>query len=181
MEKIEVKDLMKRIKNNYPEFTVDEDKFEEWYKELKGYDLEDVTEKLEKHLRNEEYSDKPPKLYYLTRYLVPAKEKNIVPNHRVVCQFCGEAVLESEYQDHYDRCRSAYAIAKDLGKYFGYEIDENKIRKMTQEKYNEVYDWYLRKMLTAENLPDMRRKVILTCLGENKEINITEEVKNMVS
>ena len=72
----ETNDFMERIKQHYQEFVIDDYKIEEWYKELKDYDYQEVNAKLEEHLRNEQYGTSIPKVYFLTKYLTKEKDKN---------------------------------------------------------------------------------------------------------
>ena len=51
----ETKQFMTRIKQHYQEFVIDNYKIDEWYKELKSYDYDEVNKKLDEHLRNEQY------------------------------------------------------------------------------------------------------------------------------
>ena len=68
MEKKDVIKIMTRIKKNYNEFINDDYTINEWFKELKDYDFEDVMKKIEEHLRSEQYGSKPPRVYFLTKY-----------------------------------------------------------------------------------------------------------------
>lgn len=55
MTKEQTKNLFRRIKSHYQEFTVDDFKVDEWYKELRDYDYDDVTKRFELHLNSEDY------------------------------------------------------------------------------------------------------------------------------
>ena len=65
MTKEQTKNLFRRIKSHYQEFTVDDFKVDEWHKELKDYDYDDVTKRFELHLNSEDYGQVIPKLWFL--------------------------------------------------------------------------------------------------------------------
>ena len=94
---LETNEFMKRIKSHYQEFVIDEFKQDEWYKELKKYDYEDVSKKFEEHLRSETYGEYIPKLYFLTKYLIPSNKKGEIKEYTVHCQICNKAVDYKEY------------------------------------------------------------------------------------
>ena len=75
MTKEETKNLFRRIKSHYQEFSIDEFKLDEWYKELKQYSYEDVTSRFELHLSSEEYGQLSPKLWFLKKGLRTIDEK----------------------------------------------------------------------------------------------------------
>ena len=75
MTKEQTKNLFRRIKSHYQEFTVDDFKVDEWYKELKDYDYDDVTKRFELHLNSEDYGQVIPKLWFLKKGLITIGEK----------------------------------------------------------------------------------------------------------
>ena len=175
----ETNEFMERIKSHYQEFVIDDFKIKEWYKELSNYDADDINNKLDEHLRSEVYGDQIPKLYFLTRYLTPSKDKGKVTHHMVECQLCGRGVFDDDYDAHYGRCLSSKTIVGDLKKYFNRNVDYQKLMLMSKEEFDKVYDAYLNKMLEADNLPLLRKKIILRCLYPDTEIDINELVKGL--
>lgn len=131
---------MQRIKSHYQEFVIDDYKFDEWYKELKNYDLEDVNQKLDQHLKSEEYYNQVPKLYFLTKYLTPINKKGIKKNIIVCCPICNREVNFENFDNHYGRCSSIRFINLQSIKYKGTGIDINMYQQMTDEKFEEKYD-----------------------------------------
>lgn len=75
MTKEQTKNLFRRIKSHYQEFTVDDFKVDEWHKELKDYDYDDVTKRFEFHLNSEDYGQVIPKLWFLKKGLITIGEK----------------------------------------------------------------------------------------------------------
>ena len=151
MKKNEVNEILKRIKSNYQDFIVDDYKTNEWNKELKDYDFEDVMKKVEEHMRSEDYGSFPPKLYFLTKYLQTTSEKNTKTNYLLQCTICGEYIPESEYDEHYDRCMDVDYIVRIRKKYFNKDITKemrNRFMSLSKEQFdtkfmeflNEIYN-----------------------------------------
>lgn len=143
MEKKEINEILKRIKSNYQDFVVDEYKINEWNRELKNYDFNDVMNKLEQHLRSEEYGKFPPKLYFLTKYLQTTEEKNTKTNFKLQCSICGEYVDENIYVNHYERCLDIDYIKHIRKKYFDTDITVDTIQKLKALSENQFYNKYL--------------------------------------
>ena len=178
MEKKETINFMQRIKSHYQEFVIDDFKIEEWHKELKKYDYEDVNKKLEEHLSSETFGEQIPKLYFLTKYLIPTEDKGKIRHYTVVCQLCGKEVADTEFDDHFIRCSAAQAIVRDLRKYFNLTVDYQQLMSMSSQRFEEVYVKYLNKMLDAK-IPRNRMKIILRCLYPDEKTDINELLKDM--
>ena len=116
----EAKTILGRIKIHYPAFSKDKAVQQEWIKELVLYDVDDVNRKLESHMRNEEYGDKLPKLFFLTNHLVPSLEKNRIRHYTVLCPKCGQAIPDVELDRHTPRCIEAHSIIRDMKKYYNF-------------------------------------------------------------
>lgn len=140
MELKEVSMLLKRIKSHYQEFIVDDFKVNEWYKELKDYSLEDVMEKLEQHLKSEQYGSQIPKVYFLTKYLIKEQEKNkkLVGNQQ--CNICHKMINIDEFETHFDRCSSVDYLNRRSIDYFEKPIDKEKYMNMEQRLFDEKYN-----------------------------------------
>lgn len=175
----ETNEFMERIKSHYQEFIIDDFKIKEWHRELSNYDAEDVNKKLEEHLKSEVYGDQIPKLYFLTKYLIPTNVKGKTVHHTVECQLCGQSVFDDDYDKHYKRCSSSTTIVRDLKKYFNMTVDYQKLMFLGEDTFESVYVKYLNKMLDAEDLPLIRKKVILRCLYPNTEIDINDLLKGL--
>lgn len=143
MKKNDVTEILKRISSNYPEFMIDDYKKNEWYKELKDYDADDVMRKVEEHMRSEEYGKFPPKLYFLTKYLQTTAQKNTRTNYLLQCRICGEYIPEQIYDEHYQRCIDVDYMVRMKEKY-----SKTKVAKETRNKFmnlsqNEFETYYL--------------------------------------
>ena len=143
MKKNETMEILKRIKSNYQDFTVDEYKKNEWYKELKDYDFEDVMRKVEEHMRSEEYGKFPPKLYFLTKYLQTTVQKNTRTNYLLQCRICGEYVPEQIYDEHYQRCIDTDFMIRMKEKYSKTKTSKEIRDKFMNLSQNEFESYYL--------------------------------------
>ena len=141
------------------------------------YDLEDVNKKLEEHLKNIEYGEHIPKLYFLTKYLIPTIEKGKIKHYVVKCQLCNCDIPDSEYDNHYRRCSGASTIVRDMKTYFNLTIDHEQLMKMNNIDFNKTYNRYLEKMLDSEKLDWFRKKIIMRCLYSNES---TETIEDML-
>lgn len=172
----ETNEFMERIKSHYQEFIIDDFKIKEWHKELSKYDAEDVNKKFEEHLKSELYGDSIPKVYFLTKYLVPTEDKGKVIHHNVVCQLCNQTIFDDDYDNHYKRCSSATTIARDMKNYFNVNTNYQIMMHMDEKSFDELYVKYLNKMLGA-NITDLRKKIILRCLYPDLD---TETLAEMI-
>lgn len=143
MTKQETISFIKKIKAYYPIFKLEEDGIDEWANKLKSYELEDVVKKFEEHL-NGEKSEEPPKLHFLTRYLLTKEEKEKYKGDYIVrCNLCGRELYLAEYDKHYEKClliKALIPILKSKGEDVSYEIlDEHDFTVLDKvwDKYNQ--------------------------------------------
>ena len=172
----ETNQFMERIKSHYQEFIVDDFKIKEWHKELSKYDLEDVNQKLDEHLKSSEYGEYIPKLFFLTKYLIPTKDKGKIKHYVVKCQLCNCDIPDSEYDEHYKRCSSASTIVRDMKKYFNLTINYQKLMLMKSAEFENIYNKYLVKMLDCNKLDMLRKKIIMRCLYPNQSKETLEDM-----
>ena len=138
----ETNDFMERIKQHYQEFVIDDYKIEEWYKELKDYDYQEVNAKLEEHLRNEQYGTSIPKVYFLTKYLTKEKDKNKYNTSNIIvrCQICGKKIRMNLYDKHYERCSSVEYLDIQSRRLYNKNLDKQKLRDMPDDSFNKIYN-----------------------------------------
>lgn len=171
----EVTELMKRVKSNYPSFIIDDFKINEWLDELKDYDNEDVHKKLEEHMRNEEYNAGPPKVYFLTRYLIKIKDKKTLDDYKVVCPFCRERISYNNNGEHIDRCRSIDYIDTQCKKYHNKRIDKEAFKRMTQDQFDIKYNRVLKDVYdntTNETEKKVISKILYDTPLELKDVGV---------
>lgn len=163
----DTKEVLRRIKSNYQSFVNDDYVLKEWYKELKNYDLEDVMEKLEQHMRSEEYGSTIPKLYFLTKYLKKTKDKGIIEKFSIQCSICGEFVSEEQYDKHFERCLDVEYIVKKRKKLFEKDTDKAEIKRyksLSEDIFDNKYLEFVDKIynLVSKEEQEMIDKIILT-------------------
>lgn len=159
--------FLKRIKQHYQEFIIDNTKIDEWYKELKDYDYQEVNNKLEEHLRNEQYGHQIPKVAFLTKYLtkISDKSKNNANNIRVRCHLCGKGMALNEYDKHIARCNSVEYLNLQSQRLYDKEIDKDKYRNMDDETFDKIYDKVLNKILEITNDSEEKQNIMNYFLG----------------
>lgn len=149
----ETKEFMSRIKQHYQEFIIDNYKIDEWYKELKNYDYDEVNKKLDEHLRNEQYGHQMPKVYFLTKYLTKISEKSQYDASKITlkCSLCGKVVTYNDFDKHIERCNSVEYLNLQSQRLYNKEIDKEKYRNMEDNVFNSIYDKLLNKILEITN------------------------------
>lgn len=141
MTKSEVINFMKKIKAYYDYFTIEDYKIGEWYDKLKKYDLEDVYRKFDQHLVGE-LKDSPPKLHYITKYLLTPEEKAQDRSDYIVdCNLCNQTMKLSKYNEHYDKCSSINYLLI-IFKKKNLEIKREELEKLDNNKFNNIYEKY---------------------------------------
>lgn len=138
----DTKEVLRRIKSNYQSFVNDDYVLKEWYKELKDYDIEDVMNKLEEHMRSADYGSTIPKLYFLTKYLKKSNEKGLTEKYNICCKFCNRYVPQDIFNKHYERCLDIDFIVSIRKKHFDIEISQEMIerfRNMDDELFQVKY------------------------------------------
>lgn len=179
MNKKETIRFMERVKSHYQEFIIDDFKVSEWYGKLKDYDDEDVNKKFDEHLNSEIHGENIPKVYFLTKYLTPTKDKGKVRYYTILCSKCGYEIPDEEYDKHLQRCIEASTVVRDMKKYFSMNLQKKKLMALSDEEFEKIYQSYLNKMLDAD-IPDFRKKIILRCIYSNMDIDVNEIVNEMV-
>nr|DAL31291.1 MAG TPA_asm: Loader and inhibitor of phage G40P [Caudoviricetes sp.] len=152
MTKQDLSELLKIIKINYQNFSMDKDLTNYWFECVKDYSYEEVADKLAEHLENDEYND-IPKAKQLTRFLMTEDEKlkkeQAYKGLLVACGLCGEWMDLNNYQNHYAKCLDiSYLImvSKRLG------------TPITRQELAELSDWKIKK-LCEKYKPDENVKI----------------------
>jgi len=179
MEKKETVKFMERIKSHYQEFVIDDFKISEWHGKLKDYDAEDVNAKLDEHLNSEVYGEQIPKVYFLTKYLIPTVDKGKVKHYTVICKACGQAVFDTEIKKHEQRCLESNSVVRDMKNYFNIKVDKQQLMLMDDKKFEATYQKYLNKMLEAP-IPNFRKKIIARILYPDMEVDVNAIIDEMV-
>lgn len=167
MTLIETKNFMERIKFYYQEFVIDNLKVEEWHRQLKDYNNQEINDKFEEHLRNENYCSQIPRIGFLIKYLIKEKDKatNNANTIRVRCNLCGKGMLLTEYDKHIERCNSVEYLNQQSLRFNEKEIDKEKYRQMDEETFNKIYDKVLNKILETTTDEEEKQNIMNYFLG----------------
>lgn len=167
----ETKLFMERIKQHYQEFVIDNYKITEWYKELKDYDYNEVNVKLDDHLRNEQFGNQIPKVYFLTKYLTKLSEKGQydASKIKVRCHLCNAILSFEEYDKHIARCNSVEYLNQQSLRFYDKEIDKAKYRNMEDKDFNGIYDKVLYKILEISENEKEKEMISNYFVGRGKQ------------
>ena len=158
--------FLKRIKQYYNDFVIDDFKVEEWYKQLKDYDAEDVNERLDKHLKSETYGDYPPKLNYILAGIIKTKDKDAVRKYIIVCENCGKTLDYFNYDVHIIKCNSIDYVIREMKKYLNKDVTREQLESLSDDVFWDKYDALLQ--IVKDKLPDNsgKKKLIQAYFGE---------------
>lgn len=146
MIKKEYDTLLKKIKDIYPSFSVDE---EEWWEIFSKYSYKEVCENLQ------EYDEEKPPLYMnLTRGLKEEVKRKPV---YIQCDICKEKILVGDdwnvFETHHRRCSKIDFIDRESKRIRGEGID---------------YSFY--KFMSDDDLDQRYRKIMDNWKEQHKEI-----------
>lgn len=163
----ETKNFMERIKFYYQEFVIDNLKVEEWHRQLKDYNNQEVNDKLEEHLRNENYCSQIPRIGFLIKYLIKEKDKaaNNANTIRVRCSLCGKGMALTEFDSHMERCNSVEYLNEQCLRLNDKEIDKEKYRAMDDATFKNIYDKVANKVLEISEDEEEKQRIMNYLLG----------------
>lgn len=115
----------------------------EWYKVLKSYDYEDISDSLDNWLKQESHDGFIPNVYELTRNCYTIEEKNRPTDFKCSCNYCGKFITFRDFDKHEKRCRSINYVFRTNKKYFNREIDKEELQKLNEEEFDDIYYKYL--------------------------------------
>lgn len=173
--------FMERIKQHYQEFIIDDLKIEEWHNELQKYDFKDVNEKLDEHLRSEQYGTNIPKLYFLTKYLKTEEEKKQNRTYYTKCQLCQKKVNLAEYDKHYEKCSSIEYLIRTAKKHYNKIVTREYLENLSEYEFEKKYWEIVTNVSNKNDISEMEIKSItnalLTHKGKNAQITLNEILK----
>lgn len=158
--------FLKRIKQYYNEFTIDDFKVEEWYNQLKDYDAEDINARLDKHLKSEAYGDYPPKLNYILAGIIKTKDKDAVRKYIIRCANCNKDLDYFNYDEHIRRCNAIDYVIREMKKYLNKKVTREQLENLSEKDFWDKYDAMLE--IIKNKLPDGsgKKKLIQAYFGE---------------
>ena len=153
MNSEQIKELIKYLKNSYPNYEFKNEMIEYWEQELSQYEYEDIKNKLKELMGEERYSYQPPLLEAITRGIT--KKHNKVDFNELVyfCRICRRPFNSKEELDlHEDRCRSIRYIEKQYKRFNWGEVkNKAEMYNMSEEEFDKKYKIILRKVQNATN------------------------------
>ena len=171
MEIQETIKTMERIKQHYQDFIIDDYKIDEWHSELCKYDFKEVNQKIDQHMRSEQYGQYIPKIYFLTRDLKTLEQKAEKKEYTVICPHCRAYMDYEKYDRHIERCNSVEFMQQQCDRFNLKPIDKEHFRKMPQvqfdEYYNKVLDLIYRK---ATDEKELNRLMAIKASGQGKKV-----------
>lgn len=102
MKKNDLTQVLKNIDINYNTNLNNRDILDDWYKDFKDYDIDDVLNELEKYKKNN--YNYAPKKWQILNNLKTIEQKQIERNIRLQCPFCKRYIDGEKFDNHYDRC-----------------------------------------------------------------------------
>ena len=137
MKQSEVVDLIKLIDRVYKtDYAGDGDIVKDWYKILKNYEFNDITNSLDYYMKN--YTEYPPKVYNLIKGYQTIEYKQLLKTANTRCQFCG-ATIDFNDTKHEDRCRSIEFIKSVVKRFKNQDIDIKRYIEMDDEEFNKYH------------------------------------------
>ena len=162
----ETNTFLKRIKSYYTDFEINDFIIEEWYSQLKDYDIEDVNTRLDKHLKSEVYGNYPPKLNYILSGILKTKDKDIVREYYIICPNCEKVLNYTSYEEHIRRCNAIDYVISEMKKYLNKTITREQLENISDESFWDKYDAMLQ--IIKDKLPNNngKKKLIQAYFGE---------------
>lgn len=159
MTKQEIKTILQTIDISYQtHFVEDEAIANDWQKDLKNYDFEDVNNKLIEHMKSN-FQNIPPKKYYLLNGLYTTKDKEKLKGIKIECDLCKGYFKLEDYDSHRNRCHKIYFIQYNARKYLNQEIDLEKYKRMSDEELNTYHIAMSKKVLNETDDPRLKRNI----------------------
>lgn len=180
MTKEQTKNLFRRIKAHYQEFSIDDFKLDEWYKELKPYDYEDITSRFELHLNSEEYGPLQPKLWFLKKGLrtIDEKKESKVFKNPVICQLCGNPVDLRMYDSHYNKCSAVNYMRRELKRIYNKDVPREQLERMNENDFKNKYDTLL-SIVQKNPSCEGQVRVIESIFNNNTELDVKEVISSL--
>lgn len=175
----ETSQLMERIKQHYQEFIIDDYKIDEWFKELSKYDYSEVNNRLDQHLRSEQYGQNIPKLFFLTKNLLTLEQKESHSEYIVICSICRQRMKFQEYEKHFSRCSSIEFLEQQAKKYELNNFNKDVFKKMAQVEFDRIYDKVL-KYVYANTKDENEKKRIEVIFKSKTNPNIQVNIKELI-
>ena len=138
MKQSEVIELIKLIDRVYKtDYAGNKDIVNDWFKVLKQYDFNDMTDSLDYYMAN--YTEYPPKVYNLIKGYQTIESKKILDHAKTRCIFCNKEIDFTD-EEHTNKCRSIEFIKSAVKRFKNQDIDKERYLKMSKEEFQKYYN-----------------------------------------
>ena len=138
MKQSNVIELIKLIDRVYKtDYANNKDIVNDWFKVLKQYDFNDMTDSLEYYMQN--YTEYPPKVYNLVKGYQTIEDKKILDHAKTRCIFCKKEIDFTD-EEHVNKCRSIEFIKSAVKRFKKQDIDKERYLKMSKEEFQKYYN-----------------------------------------
>ena len=181
MNRIEVKQILDKIKAFRQFFEITNNLMDEWIKILTPYRYEDVNKRLDEYFRDTSTFGQYPDAYYLTKYLKTEEELSKTQEVIARCPICNEQLPYNDLDEHYDRCSSIDYVIVQSEKYLNRSFGKEKLWAMDKSTFDKFYIKVCEEIFKV--MPEGWQKhilenVILTYYGKDPKFTI-EEIEKM--
>ncbi len=179
----ETQKIINSIKNFRPFFQNGNSKKEEleflksWQKVFEPYTYEDVSKNLNNWFKTSSHFGRTPDPYELIQGLLTETEKNkLKAKNQIIikCPLCNVSIGLASFDKHYSRCSSLNYILINRKKYFKKETtyqEKEKLKRYTDEEFNEVYVLFLKQIKKYVSSADELKCINkILSFDENKKI-----------
>ena len=181
MNRLEVKQIIDKIKAFRQFFDANNKLVEEWTKILLPYRYQDVDKRLDEYFRDTTTFGQYPDAYYLTKYLKTEEELSKTQEVMARCPICNEILPYNDLEEHYDRCSSIYYVYTQGRKYLHKTFDKQQMWAMDKATFDKFYIKVCEEIFKV--MPNgwqrhILENVILTYYGKEPKFTI-EEIEKM--
>ena len=170
MQLKEVESLNEKIDIHYnTEYSKNDNLVKEWYKELKKYDSVDVFRKLEEHLRSN-FSNIPPKLFYLTKDLVTPEQKISMGMISTNCTICGRKLNLLDFDAHFEKCSKILFIKENVKTYLNQDINVEEYYIMSDQDITKRWE-KIANIVLQKSDNELLKKCIMNYFNTREENN----------
>lgn len=167
MKQTDIIELIKKIDRFYKtDYAGEGEIVKDWFKVLKNYELQDMTNSLEYYMKN--YTTYPPKVYDLTRGYKSIESKKLLERAKTRCLFCGETIKIDD-EKHVNKCRSIEFIKSAVRRFKNQEIDVEKYRTMNDEEFNKYYK-AAQKLIIENSTNQKEVEICKKCIDKSNTI-----------
>lgn len=143
MKKNDLTQVLKNIDINYNTNLNNRDILDDWYKDFKDYDIDDVLNELEIYKKNN--YNYAPKKWQILNNLKTIEQKEKESHLKIQCPFCKRYTSAIDYGKHYGRCLDLDYLDKLCFKALGYHFDKDTMYNLDDFTFKNKFDNTIKK------------------------------------